>query len=242
MVGASILTCTLALAAQLTHACVLTPRQDSNSSSDSSDFFTVGSDGPALPETLGFALNHFSLIVSDLEASMHFYGTILGMRHMFTAHLSPTYSVTYMAHSHGGRNGTGFQTGEELLREKNNANGLIEFQYLADAADAEERLASTRRANTFSHVGLIVPDLLKAQEWFDEMGVKVTKRIGTPAGNIDSVENALGIGREALTNETERALLVEGQFMVGFPQLLTIEDPDGNMLEVQQLVPPPGVA
>jgi hypothetical protein len=30
--------------------------------------------------------------------------------------------------------------------------------------------------------------------------------------------------------------------MVGFPQLLVIEDPDGNMIEVQQLVQPPGVA
>lgn len=57
-----------------------------------------------------------------------------------------------------------FQTGEELLRNKNNAVGLLEFQFLGDAANQEERLASTRRANTFSHLRLIVPSLEKAQQ------------------------------------------------------------------------------
>jgi lactoylglutathione lyase len=161
---------------------------------------------------------------------------------MFTIQLSPHYSVTYMGHAQGGRNGTGFQTGEELLRNKNNAAGLLEFQYLDDAADQEERLASTRRANTFSHLGLIVPSLEKAQEWFDSHGVNVTKRIGETADDKDGVRNALGIGEEALTNRTEEALLSQGQQMVGFPKLVVIEDPDGNMIEVQQLVQPPGVA
>jgi lactoylglutathione lyase len=147
-----------------------------------------------------------------------------------------------MGHNQGGRNGTGFQTGGELLRNKNNAAGLLEFMFLDDAADQAERLASTRRANTFSHLGLIVPSLEKAQEWFDSHGVNVTKRIGETASGNERVRNALGIGEAALTNQTEKALLEQGQEMVGFPQLLVIEDPDGNMIEVQQLVPPPGVA
>jgi lactoylglutathione lyase len=231
------LTCCLALAAQYTNACNLEARQDAGDG-----FFTVGTDGPAHPETLGFFLNHLSLIVSNLTASKEFYGNVLGMRHMFTAQLSPHYSVTYMGHAQGGRNGTGFQTGEELLRNKNNAAGLLEFQFLDGAADQEERVASTRRSNTFSHLGLIVPSLEKAQEWFDSHGVNVTKRIGETAGENESVRNALGIGEAALTNQTEEGLLEQGQEMVGFPQLLVVEDPDGNMIEVQQLVPPPGVA
>jgi lactoylglutathione lyase len=147
-----------------------------------------------------------------------------------------------MGHNQGGRNGTGFQTGGELLRNKNNAAGLLEFMFLDDAADQAERLASTRRANTFSHLGLIVPSLEKAQEWFDSHGVNVTKRIGETVSGNAGVRNALGIGEAALTNLTEKALLEKGQELVGFPQLLVIEDPDGNMIEVQQLVPPPGVA
>lgn len=241
MVSTHLLTYCLAFAAQYTNACNLEKRQDDTAAATNS-FFTIGTDGPAQPETLGFFFNHLSLIVSDLTASKEFYGNVLGMRHIFTAQLSPHYSVTYMGHAQGGRNGTGFQTGEELLRAKNNAAGLLEFQFLDDAADQEERLASTRRANTFSHLGLIVPSLQKAQEWFDSHGVNVTKRIGETAVGNDGVLNALGIGEAALTNQTEEVLLEQGQEMVGFPQLLVIEDPDGNMIEVQQLVPPPGVA
>lgn len=240
MLNAYLLTTGLALAAQVTHACNLKARQES--SGNSSDFFTVGSDPPADPETLGFSLNHLSLIVSNLTASKTFYGDVLGMRHLFTAHLSPHYSITYMGHASGGRNGTGYQTGAELLRDKNNAAGLLEFQFLDNAADVDERLASTRRANTFSHIGLIVPSLEKAQERFERHGVNITKRIGVPGDGAEGVLNALGLGAAALTDEEERALVSEGQLLVGFPQLLVIEDPDGNMIEVQQLVPPPGVA
>jgi lactoylglutathione lyase len=241
MVTTRFLTSCLALAAQYTNACNLEARQD-DAAAGNNGFFTVGTDGSAQRETLGFFLNHLSLIVSNLTASKEFYGNVLGMRHMFTAQLSPHYSVTYMGHAQGGRNGTGFQTGEELLRNKNNAAGLLELQFLENAADQEERLASTRRANTFSHLGLVVPSLEKAQEWFDSHGVNVTKRIGETAGENDGVRNALGIGEAALTNQTEKDLLNQGQELVGFPQLLVVEDPDGNMIEVQQLVPPPGVA
>jgi lactoylglutathione lyase len=242
MLATHFLTWCLALATQYTHACDIQARQDEAAAAADNGFFTVGTNGPAHPETLGFFINHLSLIVSNLTASKEFYGNVLGMRHIFTAQLSPHYSVTYMGHAQGGRNGTGFQTGEELLRNKNNAAGLLEFQFLDDAADQEERLASTRRANTFSHLGLIVPSLEKAQEWFDGHGVNVTKRIGETADENDSVRNALGIGEAALTNQTEEGLLEQGQELVGFPQLIVIEDPDGNMIEVQQLVPPPGVA
>jgi lactoylglutathione lyase len=166
------------------------------------------------------------------------------MRHIFTAQLSPTYSITYMGHSQGGRNGTSYQSGPELLRDKNNLAGLIEFDYLADAADEAEKLASTRRANTFSHIGLIVPDLVKAQERFEAMGVNVTKALGVYAIGLRGVENALGVGEAALeaASEEEREAIAQGQALVGFQKLLVIEDPDGNMIEVQQLVPPPGVA
>ena len=146
-----------------------------------------------------------------------------------------------MGHAHGGRNGTGYQTGSELLREKNNANGMIEFQYFANSKDEGGR-PSTVRPNTFRHVGLIVPDLKKAQERFEKMGVKVTKRIGVSAEGIKSVENAFGFGEYVTKNQTERELLIQGQEWIGFAQLLIVEDPDGNEIEVQQLVPPPGVA
>ncbi|KAK5047300.1 hypothetical protein LTR84_006822 [Exophiala bonariae] len=230
---------------QGTQGCIIHARQDSSSGNGTAlppaDFMTIGTDGLAPPETLGYAINHFSLIVSNLTASKEFYGNVLGMRHMFTAQLSPHYSVTYMGHAHGGRNGTGYQTGAELLREKNNANGMIEFQYFAGSADVNIT-ATTRRPNTFSHIGLIVPSLADAEKRMLQYGVTISKRIGLGAQGIESVENAFGFGPYVTTNETERELLIQGQEWVGFSQLLGIEDPDGNFIEVQQLVPPPGVA
>ena len=202
---------------------------------------TVGADGPADPGTRSFSINHFSLIVHNLTASKEFYGKVLGMRHLFTAHLSPSYSVTYMGHAHGGKNGTGYQTGAELLREKNNAAGMIEFQYFATSQDPGN-VATTRRPNTFSHIGLVVPDLKKAQDRMENLGIKVTKRIGQSAEGIPAAENAFGFGDYATKNETERESLIKGQELIGFAQLLLVEDPDGNLIEVQQLVPPPGVA
>ena len=235
MVAISFLTSCLALAIHGAYACSLESRQDSP------NFLTIGNDGPADEETVGFNINHISLIVRNLTASQEFYSKVLGMRHIFTAELSPSYSVTYMGHAHGGRNGTGYQTGQELLREKNNAAGLLEFQYFKNSED-EGMTATTQRPNTFSHIGLVVPSLEKAQARMERFGVKITKRIGQSAEGIKSVENALGAGDFATKNETERQLLVKGQELVGFAQLLTVEDPDGNMIEVQQLVPPPGVA
>lgn len=87
-----------------------------------------------------------------------------------------------------------------------------------------------------------MPSLEEAQERFERHGVNITKRIGLSAEGIASLENAFGIGQVATTNETERDLLVQGLELVGFTQLLGIQDPDGNFIEVQQLVPPPGVA
>lgn len=226
----------LATSASLVHGCSLEPRQDS-----STDFLTVGTDGPADIETLGFAINHLSLIVHNLTASMEFYGKVLGMRHIFTAQLTPFYSVTYMGHAQGGRNSSGYQTGAELLRDKNNAAGLLEFQYFANSEDTGN-VASTQRPNTFSHIGLMVPSLEKAQARMEKYGVKITKRIGQSAEGVESVENALGFGDYVTQNQTKRDQLVAGQELVGFAQLLTVVDPDGNLIEVQQLVPPPGVA
>jgi lactoylglutathione lyase len=62
-----------------------------------------------------------------MDASREWYSTVLGMRHVFTIEIAAKYVIMYMAHAQGGRNGTGFQSGEELARDKNNLAGLVEF-------------------------------------------------------------------------------------------------------------------
>jgi len=90
--------------------------------------YIPGTDGPADPATKGYFINHVGMLTSDLNRTREWYKTVLGMREVFTIELSPEYTIMYMAHSQGGRNGSGFQTGEEMGRDKNNMAGMIEFQ------------------------------------------------------------------------------------------------------------------
>jgi lactoylglutathione lyase len=112
----------LALSLPLAIACNPPP-----STNEPTNPFVTGSDSPADPETLGYTINHFSLISSDLEKTRCFYGDVLGMRHIYTFHALANYTIMYMGHAQGGKKGTGFMTGEELLSEKDNMAGLIEF-------------------------------------------------------------------------------------------------------------------
>lgn len=91
--------------------------------------YIPGTDGPADPATKGYFINHAALHVSDVSRTREWYSTVLGMRHVFTAELSSEYTIMYMAHNQGGRNGTGYQTGAEMLRDKNNMAGMVEFVY-----------------------------------------------------------------------------------------------------------------
>lgn len=63
----------------------------------------IGVDGPADQATTGFWTNHIGLNVRNLTASKHFYGTILGMRHIFTIQYTPSFSLTYMGFSQVGK-------------------------------------------------------------------------------------------------------------------------------------------
>jgi lactoylglutathione lyase len=90
--------------------------------------FTPGDDGPADVATTGYFVNHVALLVSNMTATREWYTKVFGMRHIFTVDLSEYYQIMYMGHSQGGRNGTGFQSGAEMNRDKNNMAGLMEFQ------------------------------------------------------------------------------------------------------------------
>ncbi|KAK7045804.1 hypothetical protein VNI00_007207 [Paramarasmius palmivorus] len=210
------------------------PRDEAPSNSTEFPKFTVGTDGPAEPATQGFFVNHFSLIVSNLTATRQFYGDVLGMRHIFTYDASKDYSIMYMGHAQGGRSGTGFQTGEELIRDKNNLGGLVEFVQLK--TQKEKRKFNPTPSNTFSHIGLIVPDINAAQARFESMGVEIVKRVGElPSTDPNSpqaiIAKAFGI-EEPDTEEAKDALA--GVAALGFGEFIVIADPDGNLFEVQQ--------
>ncbi|KAJ5835753.1 hypothetical protein N7447_001779 [Penicillium robsamsonii] len=81
--------------------------------------------------------------------------------------------VNCMGYAQGGQNGTGLQTGAEMAAAKNNMYGLlklVQFNVLDDRL-----IASTEKANTFEHVGLVVLDVVEAQAYLE------TRRTGAGA-------------------------------------------------------------
>ncbi len=133
-----------------------------------------------------------------------------------------------MGFSHGGKNGTGYQTGEELTREKNNSEGLIEF--ICNTYQEERRVYEPSPTSTYSHIGLIVPDILALQARLDLFGVKILKRTGDAPDINDPRSQAFG-----LTNPSspEAAEGLKGVLLSGFLDFVVAADPDGNLLEIQ---------
>ncbi|KAF2790198.1 hypothetical protein K505DRAFT_420005 [Melanomma pulvis-pyrius CBS 109.77] len=216
--------------------------------------YTEGTDGPADPATRGYFVNHVGLVVSNITASREWYSTVLGMRHIFTMDLSDQYSIMYMGHAQGGRNGTGFQTGAELARDKNNLGGLVEFIEYKKSS----RKYAPGPSNTLSHMGLIVDDLLAAQARFDSLNVETVKRAGdldfsAETGNpifasawgfdsrfLSSIGGLTTDWELDFTSEEEQAAIqavLPALGIMGFKELIVIADPDGNLFEVQSLVP-----
>lgn len=83
-----------------------------------------------------------------------------------------------VGYSHGGKNGTGYQSGEELYSEKTNIEGLLEFVGPPKANQNPQVPATTKRLNTFSHVGLVVPDTQKVEKRLKKFGIKILKAVG----------------------------------------------------------------
>lgn len=192
---------------------------------------TVGSDGPADGATRGYWVNHVGFNVHNLTESKDFYGNVLGLREIFTIQYTPNFSMTYMGYPQGGRNGTGFQTGEQMLRDKNQMGGLVKLFYFAVPDTLP--VASTEQTNTFSNIGLIVPDIQATQDRLEKHGAKIVKRLGETTIPLDGpIANAMNIGPASTTNITEGEALIEGLQTTFFESVLFVEDPDGNLIEI----------
>jgi lactoylglutathione lyase len=100
--------------------------RDSPQNNNSSTLFSVGTDPPQPPATLGYMLNHFALVISDVERTVHFYRDVHGLRTVLNYDM-PEFTFIYLGYPDGGKNGTGYQTGQEMQNEQKNREGLIEF-------------------------------------------------------------------------------------------------------------------
>ncbi|KAH8646481.1 hypothetical protein BGZ60DRAFT_535619 [Tricladium varicosporioides] len=197
--------------------------------------FTQGSDGPADSATLGYQINHIGFVVSNLTATRLFYGEVLGMRHIFTFETTPAYTVMYMGHPQGGKNGTGFQCGEELFAEKNNMQGLMEFIQLKDSPPQNRTNNPLDDTQTFSHIGLVVPDLQSLQRRVESFNATILKRIDDPPARDQGSIVAHALGFSDPTGKLASDALPAIQLM-GFFSFLIFADPDGNVIEAQQQI------
>jgi lactoylglutathione lyase len=79
-----------------------------------------GDDKSAVFVTTGHFTNHLCINVRNATESINWYNKAFGLRLMFTLHVSEHFSISYMGHSPGGRNGTGYQTndGDERPQEQ----------------------------------------------------------------------------------------------------------------------------
>jgi lactoylglutathione lyase len=211
------------------------PRDD-NANATGFPRVEAGTDEPADFATTGYVLNHFSLNVKDMTRSVKWYGDVLGLRLIFNYRATEKLSIAYLAHSHGGKNGTGYQTVREMNRLKNNMEGLLE---LVSYADPDASLVpSTVKVNTFSHYGLIVPDVLAAQARFEKLGVNILKKAGVALDLKGPVAEAFGLGSVWEKDPSEAETIAKALLSTGGQDFVTIADPDGNMIEVQSLYAP----
>lgn len=213
------------------------PRTNTSTDGSTGGFPPIefGPDKPSDPTTRGYFLNHFSLNVHNLTASITFYTTLLGMRHIFTVHATPHLSIAYLGHAHGGRNGTGYQSTAELNRDKNNAQGLVEMIHL----DVPRRdiVSPSEQTNGVGHIGVVVPDVEAAQSRLDAMGVdavKVLKRVGedTPRFGPLAIAQGFSPGVYAQIGAEERVVIEKALDEIN-RRFIYVQDPDGNILEIQ---------
>ncbi len=193
----------------------------------------LGSDVPADFETTGYFSNHFSLIAKNLTGMVDFYTTVFGFRRFLTVPVTDRVSFTYMGHAHGGHNGTGYQTAAELAREKNNSGGLMELVHV-NVTD-NDIPASSDETNTFSHIGIVVPDIEATQERLDKYsGFEMLKRLNDPVPRTGRLANALNLGENVVKQLGEKEFAqVVGVFDVINKPFIFVADPDGNVLEIQ---------
>jgi lactoylglutathione lyase len=187
-------------------------------------------------ETVGININHVALNVGNLTASIEFYTKILGVRVIFVYHATPLFEIAYLGHVSGGHNGTGYQTPLEMNLQKNNMKGLVEFVYIAPNMTEPPReapVASTRKTNTLSHIGIIVPNIMETQQRCKNAGMKIVKEVDVQPELLGGASNAYGLGLLPPGSDEIAAQVIAGLALSGTANYLFIEDPDGNLLEIE---------
>ncbi|KAF3809553.1 Lactoylglutathione lyase [Colletotrichum gloeosporioides] len=182
--------------------------------------FSHGQDVAPDHATAAYTMNHISLLVNDLEASLDFYTRMLGMRVIHHIEATEWFGIVYLGYSHGGRNGTGWQPSSELHRQRSNMEGLIELVYRSNQAGKRDP------SGTLSHLGFVVPDVAATQKRMKDNNVTIIRKAGElPQTFPKPLARAFG-----LLNLTK---MENDEILKAMPRYLMVADPDGNVVEFQ---------
>jgi catechol 2,3-dioxygenase-like lactoylglutathione lyase family enzyme len=172
----------------------------------------------------GFATQHFSLNVADLNAALHFYIDVLGMVELFSLDLADSFKIVNVGYV---TDGVPF---------------WIELAYLQpDSTDppAKPIVPPGVRSGTFSHFGLMVTNLTAAREKMLENDIPILKDIGEDLDIMSPFFTAVGLDRLPPSCDNHQKLreqIIANLRSGGFTNMILVEDPDKNLIE---LMPPP---
>ena len=216
-----------------TWACALHVRQTGPSGNGSVEYpYPVpGDDLPSDAATTGYFINHLALNVRNATKSIDWYSKAFGLRLIFTLQVSEHFSISYMGHAHGGRNGTGYQTSTEMNREKNNAEGLLELLQLD--YPGWDLPSGSKVPNTFSHIGLVVPNVTATQARLESMGANIIKGAGEPFLAEGAFVDATGFTKAGNKISPEEVDIILATLKPLNKPLMFVADPDGTIIEIQ---------
>jgi lactoylglutathione lyase len=188
-------------------------------------------DTPSDPATKGYFINHLSINARNATETIDWYKKAFGLRLIFQLHVSEHFSISYMGHAQGGRNGTGYQTSAELNRDKNNIAGLLEI--LSVESPRWDLPAGIKVPNTFSHICMVVPNITATQERLKALGANIIKASGELPTLDGPFASATGITQAGDALSPEELDLILQTFVPLQTPLIFVADPDGNIIEVQ---------
>lgn len=183
-------------------------------------------DGDGASPTAGWLVQHFSLNVGDLEESLHFYIDILGLK-VYTA-FNPAESLRIA--------NIGYPTdGVPFWLE------LVHLVPNATVPATPPPVGPDVRSGTFSHFGIAVTDMQAARQRFIDNDVTIEKDIGEDLHPFSPLFTAFGLDRLPCTGDRNlplRQTIIKSLRGAGFRDMLVIQDPDGNLIEIFSIAAP----
>ncbi|KAI1402783.1 hypothetical protein F4819DRAFT_453366, partial [Hypoxylon fuscum] len=92
--------------------------------------------------------------------------------------------------------------------------------------------SSTESTNTFSHIGMVVPDIEAAQKRLQNLGVSIYKGVGEPFPTEGPVINACALQPSKFSTEEFESVILAITEMT--KNAIFSADHDGNLLEIVQ--------